>query len=159
MTPETTSLFVDHEVIRLTREGIFLSNGEEITHERTVEAYHRFLGRDDESYFIQIGRDFKRIEVEDTAYFVRAVRFEGVGSDEHVTLSLLGGTEERLDPATLAYRDGRLSCEVRAHLNQSRRERALFLRAAHTEFLLRVLEEGDHYILSLGGKKFTIQEK
>lgn len=151
MARPPSEVFIDDEVIRLTRDGVFLSNGEEITHERTLAAFHRFLARDEEGYYIQIGRDFKRIEVEDTAYFVRAIRFEGSGAQEKVILTLLGGQEEVLDPLTLRYRDERLSCVLKEGT-----ERAVFLRGPHTELFLRTLDEGNGYFLTIGGKKYRL---
>lgn len=151
MSTQPSELFIDQEVIRLTSDGVFLSNGEEITHSRTIDAYHRHLGRDEEGYYISIGRDFKRIEVENTAYFVYGVHFLGKGTDERVQLKLLGGHEEILDPSTLLYENDRLSCLVK-----NGTERARFLRSPHTELLLHALEEGKGYSITLAGKNYRI---
>src|SRR4051812_28158490 len=105
-----TPVFIDRETIRLTKDGVFLSDGVEITHERTVEGFHRFLGRDETGYFIRIGSDFKRIEVEDTAYFVTDIDWRGDAGSESVELTLSNGVREKLDPATLGYRPDRLTC-------------------------------------------------
>ncbi len=154
MTLPPSEIFIDNEVIRLTRDGVFLSNGEEITHERTVAAYHRFLGHDQEGYFIQIGRDFKRIEVEGCAYFVSGIQFEGKDTDEKVILTLLGGSQETLDPTTLHYENDRLTCRIKDGAKT-----AQFLRMPHTELILRTLEEGDGYILNLGGMKYPLTQR
>lgn len=148
-------LFTDRETILLTKEGIFLTDGEEITHARTSDAFHRFLGRDADGYFITIGKDFKRINVEDTARFVRQVRFTGSGGDARVEIDLLDGTSEVLDPTTLTYSAERLTCNVKGFA-EGFPETAKFLRAAHTEFFMRALEDADGYRISIGEKSFPI---
>jgi hypothetical protein len=146
-----TPLFIDRETIRLTKDGVFLSDGEEISHARTVGAFHRHLGRDDEGWFIRIGRDFKRIEVEDTARFVSGIEWSGAEGNASVELTLLDGTRERLDPETLTYRTDRLTCRVRGG-----KEEAKFLRKPYLELLMRALAEGDGYALSIGGRTIRL---
>lgn len=160
--PEPTSqIFVDHETISLTREGVFTSDRdgagpEEILHARTVDAFHRFLGKDEEGYFIRIGRDFKRIEVEDTPRFVTALRFEGSDVEERCLLKLYGGMETELDPATLRYDGGsRLVCQVPAFGNLPAAE-ARFLRAPYLEILLRAEENQVGYALRIAGKEILL---
>jgi hypothetical protein len=147
-----TPLFIDRETIRLTREGVFLSDGEEITHGRTVDAYHRFLGRDDEGYFIAIGRDFKRIEVEDTASFVAEI--DWAPGDESIELTLRDGTRQTLDPETVRYRADRLTCQIRRP--DGRTEEAKFLRKPYLEFLLHALDDKSGYHVRIGSKTIRL---
>ena len=149
-----TPVFIDRETILLTKDGVFLSDGEEIAHARTVEAFHRFLGRDADGYFIRIGRDFKRIEVEDTAAFVTDIVWAGADGAETVELRLNDGTRQPLDPATLAYRPERLTCRVRTA--DGREEEAKFLRKPYTEFLLRALDDQSGYCVRLGEKMIRL---
>ncbi len=159
-TKEPSQIFVDLETIRLTNEGVFLSDRdgepEEILHARTVDAFHRFLGRDEEGYFVSIGRDFKRILVDDTPRFVTAVRFEGDGSNERAIVKLYGGLETPLDLATLRY-DGasRLVCRVPAFGNLGEAD-ARFLRAPYLEFFLRTLDESGEPTIQFAGKRFPL---
>ena len=67
--------FRDEEVIIITRGGLWLADGQEITHEPTRKLFARSLKKDSQGYFLSIGRETKRIQVEDTAYFV--TRIEG----------------------------------------------------------------------------------
>src|SRR4051794_32128958 len=72
--------FVDREVIVLTRNGVWLADGTEITHEPTAKLFARSLKKDERGYYLHIGRETKTIEVEDTAYFVTRIDgspFEG----------------------------------------------------------------------------------
>jgi len=142
-----SAIFTDRETLRLTKDGVFLSDGEEITHARTVAAFHHFLGRDETGYFIRIGRDFKRIEVEDTAYFVIGVQWGSDAVGEPVELLLNDGSREKLDPDTLRFQTERLTCRVK-----NGREEAKFLRKPYTEILLHSLAEENGYVLHIGGK-------
>jgi hypothetical protein len=146
-----TPIFIDRETIRLTKDGVFLSDGEEITHARTVEGFHRFLGRDAQGYFIAIGRDFKRIEVEDTAFFVTDIEWIGKDGEEAVELTLSNGTHERLDPDTIAYRPDRLTCRI-----QGGKEEAKFLRRPYLELLMNALAEKNGYAIRLGGRTIRL---
>lgn len=151
MSTQPSQIFIDNEVIRLTSDGVFLSNGEEITHARTVDAYHRHLGRDEEGYYISIGRDFKRIEIEDAALFVRAINWV---SETKIELKLLDGTTEILKPETLRLREKRLTCLVK-----DGKEEAKFLRAPYLEFFLKahVQEETGKYHAIIAGKKYELK--
>ncbi|MBC7384578.1 MAG: hypothetical protein H7301_00260 [Cryobacterium sp.] len=142
-----SELFIDHEKIVLTAEGKFLSNGEEISHQRTVEAFHRFLGHDLEGYFIKIGADFKRIEVEDTAYFVEAIDWK----DDRLLLRISDGSTESLDPTTLRFSEPRLTCRIK-----DGKEEAKFLRVPYLEFFLHASEEGEGFTFRLGEKNFHL---
>lgn len=151
MDANPTQLFTDRETIRLTADGVFLSDGQEITHERTATAFHKHLGHDEVGYFIQIGRDFKRIEVEDTAHFVRAVNWV---SEKKIELKLMDGTTEVLNPETLRFSEKRLTCLIK-----DGKEEAKFLRAPYLEFFLKaqVREESGKYHAVIAGKKYDLK--
>ena len=151
MDNSPSQLFIDRETIRLTAEGKFLSDGEEITHERTVAAFHKHLGHDDEGYFIQIGKDFKRVEVEDTGRFVRTLNWI---SETKIELKLLDGTVELLKPETVRFREGRLTALVK-----DEKEEAKFLRAPYLEFFLKahVKEDSGKYHAIIAGKKYELK--
>ncbi len=145
--------FVDHETITLSKEGKWLSDGEEITHQATVEAFFRNLARDDRGYFIQIGTNSKRVEIEDTAYFV--VGIEGT-PHEGCELRLSDGTKVGLDPATLRYAPGRLTCRVMTRIGE---EEAKFLRASYFELLSYLQEDDQGYFLEFGGSRVDLMKK
>ena len=145
--------FIDNEVIVLARNGTWLADGMEITHEPTRRLFARSLHRDDQGYLLQVGRETKRIQVEDTAYFVEAL--EG-GPAEGFVLRLSDDAREKLNPQALAYRPGRLTCRINRH---GKPEDARFLHAAYFE-LLKHLEEDPHsYYLTLEGKRVVLAPK
>lgn len=137
--------FVDREVIVLTRNGIWLADGTEITHEPTRRLFARSLKKNEEGYFLHIGRETKKIQVEDTAYFVQ--RLDGTAASGF-TLLLNDETSEKLDPQTLDYRPGRLTCKVK---NQT--EEAKFLHAPYFDLLKNLQENSNTYFLEFGSAK------
>jgi len=86
--------------IRVDREGRFIHEGGEVTHEGLRRALFRWLDRlPDGRYVLRLDeRRFAYLEVDDTPLVARAAR---VDPDGAIWLALSDGAEERLDPATL----------------------------------------------------------
>ena len=147
----TTGPFIDLEEIRIDRFGRWLSNGAEITHAETVRAYSQHLGRDAEGYFVSIGKDFKRIRVEDTAFFVIDIDFPRA-------VRLTDGTRDVLDLSTLRYRDepggGRLTCRVKGG-----REEARFLTRPYYELLQKTKQDARGFYLEHSGRRYDLSGK
>jgi hypothetical protein len=136
--------FVDREVIVLTKQGIWLADGTEITHEPTRKLFAKSLKRDEAGYFLHIGKETKRIHVEDTAYFVS--RMDGSPTNG-ILLWLSDESHETLDPKTLSYQPGRLTCKIKSH-----QEEAKFLHAAYFDLLKDLQEDSQTYYLEFGPK-------
>lgn len=136
--------YVDLEVIVLTREGIWLADGEEISHEPTRRLFARSVVRRADGWYLVIGRETKKIEVEDTAFFVQ--RLDGDPA-RGFTVLLSDQTEERLDPSTLVYRPGRLVCRI-----HDGRDEAKFLSAPYHDLLKNLQQSGEAYVLKIEGK-------
>src|SRR5689334_11837061 len=109
--PNETGFFVDNEVIILSKNGVWMADGIEISHEPTRRLFARSLKKESDGYYLHIGRETKRIQVEDTPYFVHLLDgdplkgFELVLSDE---------SREKLEPPSLHYKPGRLVCKVKS---------------------------------------------
>ncbi|MBU6375530.1 MAG: DUF393 domain-containing protein [Bdellovibrionales bacterium] len=144
-TPE----FIDREVLTLTREGEWLSDGELITHGATITAFGRNLKRaPDGRWWLEIGRDRKQIEVEDTAYFVKLIEGSPASGFE---LSLSDGSREKLRPDTLLLTPGRLTCLTQAGFE------AKFLRSAYSDLLMQALSQNQgRYQLMIEGQKIEL---
>jgi hypothetical protein len=151
MAPDQVSLFVDFEEIVLTKNGVWLSNGEEITHGEQLKAFAKNLKHDAEGYSIEIGRDQKRISVEDTAYFV--TRVDGT-PDEGFIVTLNDGSTEDLDPKSLRYQPARLTCIVMRH---GQMEEAKFLSTAYFDFLKNLESENGEYFLVIQGSRIALK--
>ncbi len=135
--------YVDTEVVKLTRNGVWLANGQEISHEPTGRLFGKCLRRDDQGYFIQIGREYKRIVVEDTPFFVSSLDGDPRTA---IWVCLSDETREKLDPLTLAYRPGRLTCRVKGG-----EEEAKFLSAPYFELLRDLQEDPKGYYIVIAG--------
>ena len=137
----------DHQgTIFLDKEGRWFHDGVEITHLRTVELFSRSVCPDPAGgYRLQIGREWARIEVEDTPLMVREVAFRG----ERVELGLNDHSREFLDPATLRVgRENVLYCRVKTG-----RFPARFLRPAYYQLTSRIEQDQDGYFLQVDGRK------
>src|SRR3982751_2674423 len=93
--------------IRIDREGRFVHEGAEVTHEGFKRALYRWLDRlppPDGRYVLRLDeRRFAYLEdVADTPLVARAARIDPTGT---VLLALSDGNEERLDPTTLTLDD------------------------------------------------------
>ena len=88
--------------IRIDREGRFIHEGAEVTHEGLRRALFRWLDRlppPDGRYVLRLdARRFAYLDVDDTPLVARAARLDPAGA---IQLSLSDGAEEQLDPATL----------------------------------------------------------
>lgn len=132
--------------IRVDREGRFIHEGGEVTHEGLKRALFRWLDRlpsDDDTpapdrgrYVLRLDeRRFAYLEVDDTPLVARAARLDEDGA---VWLALSDGAEERLDPATLTL-DG--AGVLRAAVRGGRLEARLASSAAAA--LADLLSEGE----------------
>lgn len=141
-----------NEQITLSREGVWLSNGEEITHEATVRAFFRHLEQDPAGqWWIRIGNEKKPVLIEDTPAFVRAV---SGSAEQGYLLELLGrdpADTERLEPSSLRYSPGRLTCRTREG------REARFLRAPYHEFLRILQKDEAGYFVVIQGVPVRIQ--
>jgi hypothetical protein len=143
--------FPDREVIILSRNGIWIADGVEITHEPTRKLFAKSLKkREDGTYYLAIGRETKDIQIEDTAYFV--IRIDEK-NDQGIVVYLNDETHERLDPQSLKYRPGRLVCRVKSN------EEAKFLHAPYFDLLKNLNEDREGYFLKIGNTKVWLARK
>ena len=144
-----------NEELTLTKQGIWLSNGEEIQHGGTRLAFSRSLYRGAQGVEIRIGAETKSVLVEDTLYFVTALR----GSiNDGYKLFLNDGRKVDLDPTTLEYRTSRLSCKV-AQPNENSLEEAKFLRAPYYELLSQVEQTDQGLSITIQGSSLLLSSE
>jgi predicted DCC family thiol-disulfide oxidoreductase YuxK len=141
--------YQDREILTLTREGEWLADGQPIQHEPTRILFSRSLKRRlDGSWWLEVGRESKQVEVEDTGVFVRILE-GGPASGFEVVLS--DGSREPLRPETLLLVDGRLTCITRQGLE------AKFLRAPYADLMMQALGEREGvYLLKIAGSEHRI---
>jgi len=131
----------------LHRDGRWTHEGQPILHPRLRAAFDRGVRwlPDERKYVVQLGRFRGEIEVEEAAFFVRAV------DAARGELALSDGSREPLDPATLATspHDGALLCRVKRDLAPGGLP-ARFTHAAQAELLASVEDDpdGPHLLLA-----------
>jgi hypothetical protein len=152
---DNAPFFVDNEVIVLTRNGLWMADGDEISHEPTRRLFAKSLLKDDQGYFLSIGRETKRIVVEDTAYFVHGISGD---PNEGYDLRLSDGSVQRLVPGSLHYRPGRLSCFIKPARYEDEEE-AKFLSVAYFEILRHLEEDHENYFLTIERQKVVLAGK
>ena len=137
----------------LHHDGSWSHEGQPITNPRLRARFDRSVVYLPEArkYVVQIGRFRGQIDVEESAFFVRAVDLE------RGLLTLSDGSREPLDPATLRFspRDGALLCSV-PRPGASEGVPARFDHAAHAELLLAVEETPAGPELRLGGRRARV---
>jgi hypothetical protein len=148
-------LFGIYEDLILTRNGIWLSNGEEITHERTILAFSRNLYRCKEGFEIRLGHEKKNVHVEDTIYFI--TRLEGDPLLGY-SVTVNDGRTLELDPESLRYHRGRLTCKV-PHPNENTHEEAKFLTGAYYEILQNLEKTEEGFSIRIDGKLVHFREE
>lgn len=88
--------------IRIDRDGRFMHEGAEVTHEGLRRALFRWLDRlppPDGRYVLRLDeRRFAYLDVDDTPLVARSARSDAAGT---IWLALSDGAEEPLDPGTL----------------------------------------------------------
>jgi hypothetical protein len=140
--------------ISVDREGRFIHEGAEVTHEGLKRALFRWLDRlppPDGRYVLRLDeRRFAYLEaVADTPLVARAARIDEEGA---VQLALSDGSEEPLDPATLTVDDAGI---LRAWVRGGRIEARLASSAAAA--LGDLLSEADgRPRLRLGGRWYAL---
>ncbi|HTL11005.1 MAG TPA: hypothetical protein VL588_00875 [Bdellovibrionota bacterium] len=146
---QVRTFFIDEEELLLDRNGIWRSNGVEVAHDSTTDAFHRFLEPDGSGgWRIKIGPETKSVKIEDTPRFVTTL--EG-GAEKGFTLVLAGGKREALDPATLAYQaPDRLTCKLRDGTT------ARFLRRAYYEITKSLEKDGGKHVVVIAGKRYPL---
>ncbi|HSS40217.1 MAG TPA: hypothetical protein VLT58_15725 [Polyangia bacterium] len=101
--------------IRIDREGRFIHEGAEVTHQGFKRALFRWLDRlppPDGRYVLRLDeRRFAYLDVDDTPLVARAARIDDAGA---IWLALSDGSDEQLDPHTLTVdTEGTLRALVR----------------------------------------------
>jgi hypothetical protein len=140
--------------ISVDREGRFIHEGAEVTHEGLKRALFRWLDRlppPDGRYVLRL--DDKRFayldDVADTPLVARAAR---VDSDGNVRLALSDGNEEPLDPTTLTVDDAGV---LRAWVRGGRLEARLASSAAAV-LADAITEDAGRPLLRLAGRSYAI---
>ena len=136
------------EALVLSKDGVWFSNGQEITHQNTVKAFFRGLTKIDDQYFIKLGTNVKSVKVEDLPLFVTSIDW----NKDWVLLHLSNEKKESLQFETLEYSEGRLVCKTSGG-------KARFKRAPYHEFLSACSDRQGRVVLDLGVREIEMPFK
>ena len=134
---------IESHTIRFGKDCRWYADGEIITNERIAALFSRHVTRgDDGAFWLVVGDERARIEVEDTPFVV--VRVDG-DPERGFRIGLNDDSSEPLTGDSLRLdEDDVLSCSVK-----DGRYRARFLRPAQIELLSHARPEGDGFLLPL----------
>ncbi len=139
--------------LMLHYDGSWSHEGVPILHPRLRAAFDRSVRwlPGERKYVVQLGRFRGQIDVEEAAFFVRAVDLDAG------EVALSDGSRERLDPETLRLStlDGALLCRV-AREATPEGVPARFTRSAQAELLLAVEEGDEGPALPLAGTRVAL---
>jgi hypothetical protein len=139
--------------IRIGLDGTWYYRGVEMSRRDIVRLFYRNLRQDASGgYFIEMGSQPYRVEVEDTAYVVRTFYWSGWGKETEkcVRLLLSDDSVEELDPATLRIgRQNVLYCRVKSGCFDARFSTSSYYRFAEN---VEYNPLRDLYCISLNGK-------
>lgn len=120
--------------LKLSKNGEWWHNGVAFQREALSNLFHRSIIWDEveKQYFVKIGRQRARFDVEDTAYFVT----ELLDETRPWHLKLNDGSEEDLKAQTLCLgSEDQIYCQVKDY------HRARFSRSAHQRLLSHAVDE------------------
>jgi hypothetical protein len=144
--------FVKGEKITLKRDGTWVADGTEITHEQTRDLFYRSIKWDaaEKKYYLEVGYERIFIEVEDTPFFVTSIDRD---DDAHYTASLSDFTTVSVKSSQLSYENGNL------YLTRDDGQRAKFLSPAYYAILAGLQEDSRFYYLTIGGARVNLSPR
>lgn len=142
--PKAGFYAIESHAIRFGKDGRWYADDEPIANSRIADLFSRHVTQgEDGGFWLVIGDERARIEVEDTPFVV--VRVDGEPADGF-TIGLNDGSRERLAAESLAFGDADvLYCEVK-----DGRYRARFLRAPQLDLLRHARSTGTGVELPVG---------
>jgi hypothetical protein len=148
---QSGTFFVTGEKVVLKKDGTWVADGVEITHEQTQELFYRSIHWDsqEEKYCLKVGYETLFIEIEDTPYFVKAIERKG----PEISAFLTNGARIEVAADHLHYSNNAL------YLSLEQNQRAKFLSAAYYEILKGLEEDKANYFLTIAGQKAILAKK
>jgi hypothetical protein len=145
-------------MIFIDKEGRWFHKGAEMIHRETILLFYQHMSLDSQGrYIITLEGERCYVEVEDTPFIVRRVRFKdsAQGNASGYILSLSDDTEDNLYPETLTVGVGNvLYCRVKDHAFPAR-----FDRPAYYQLAQHIEEREGAYVLPVNGKDYPIRNK
>ncbi len=135
--------------LRLDAEGRWLHQGQPIEHARTLQKLHEGLHRAKGGrWATRLGRDWGYVQVDDAAYFARALNVNG---DTSITAELIDGRSVPLDPARFA-----MGANDALYARLPDGETCKLTRAAQLSLAPYLREREGRFELQLGERRYPI---
>ena len=143
--------------IRIDKEGVWYYKGKEIFRHEILRYFYQNLRVDEKGrYLIELENERCLLDVEDTAFIVKAVYrcMAGAGNEECIYILLSDQSLEKLDCDTLAVgKDDVLYCSVKQRTFLTRFSRAAYYQIAD---FIEYDEDKDSYFVAVNGRQFKI---
>ncbi len=139
----------------IDKEGKWFQNGAEIIHPGIYKQFCSLLQKSpDGGYFVKMGREVCRVEVEDVPFVILSVVQD---QGEGLSILLNDGTYESLNPELLIIGAGNVPyCDVKNGVFAARFSRKAYYQLAEH---IDSNEDGSHFHLVVGGLKYAIKVK
>ena len=143
--------------ITIDKEGVWYYNGDEIVRKEIINYFYQNLRKDESGrYIIELENDCCYLDVEDTAFVVKAV-YKSVtecSNEECIYLLLSDQSIDKLDPNSLKVgNDNVLYCSIKNSAFDARFSRASYYQIAD---FIEYDSMKDKYFVVLNGKPFYI---
>ncbi len=142
--------------IRIDTEGSWYYRETKMVRQEIIDLFYRNLCQDASGrYFIEIGGQRCRVEVEDTAHIIWALRWGKAGDAEDSALLFLSdGSAEMFDPGTLRIGANHIPyCRIKGGLFEAR-----FSRPAYYELAERLQHDptDGSYFIRMRDRKYVL---
>jgi len=139
---------------KIDKDGTWSSDYGEVKHPRIKRYLSQILKEENGNFTVSDGKSSARVKVEETPFFVEAIREEKkAGKTTGILLIINDDTIEKLDPSTLKIKkDNSIICKIK-----NGRFKAKFTLSAYWQLIEHVIEEEGKFYLKLGDKKWPLE--
>jgi hypothetical protein len=139
--------------IKVDREGRIFWRNLEVTHHNVKRYLLSLMERDEEGVWVKSNQQKMEVDLEDTPFYVEALREEEQGGRLVLRAILNDGTEEILDIETLRVAsDNKVYCRIKGGKFE-----ALLSLSAYWQLTRYLVEDGGEYYLQLGSTKHPLR--
>ncbi len=138
--------------LRLSKDGDWYHEGKIFERKALSDLFHRSIiwDENDKEYFIRIGRERARFEIEDVPYFISTITLTSP-----MQIKLLGGHEEALDPNNFSV-GPESQIYYKLHSIHHSGHQARLTRAAHQLLLQYAVSDSE---ININGIKIALHQR
>ncbi len=137
---------------RIDKKGRMYWKGMEVVHPRIKRYLLSLMDRDQEGVWVRNSHQQVGVDMEETPFYVEALREEEREGKVFLRAILNDGSEEVLDPSTLRIApDNKVYCSIKGG-----RFEALLTLSAYWQLVRYLVQEGEIFYLQLGSKRYPL---